>query len=429
MKVFWSWQADTHGKTGRHFVREALADAIKLLKVPSGVEEPYERDLRESIHLDHDRKDVSGTPSIADVIFRKIDQADVFIADVTPVAELTRLNPTDGEPPVKKLINSNVAIEYGYAVRAVTDELILLVQNTHYGNRSDLPFDLQHKGSPIQYKLAPDASADERKAEKAKLVGMLVSALRACLVTIGRGSALAEPKFQPIKSTTNRAFFWEPGEVLARYSVDNPIHENRSEYSEYFFDEPRALYLRLIPTVPRMEPFSFTKLMNIQELRRVRLMTRTFGSAHFYCNKYGALSYERDGAYLMPLAMTQLHKNGEIWAITRDYWQPYAGEDVVRMGNVDGLLRQCLENSVQVAGNELGIDPPYEIEVGVVGLRNMCLTRPPERMTGYINQFTDRVHDDERHVRMVLHDPTPDTQGSIVRKLLTDLWALVGIEG
>ena len=146
---------------------------------------------------------------------------------MTPVAELTRLNPTDGEPPVKKLINSNVAIEYGYAVRAVTDELILLVQNTHYGNRSDLPFDLQHKGSPIQYKLAPDASADERKAEKAKLVGMLVSALRACLVTIGRGSALAEPKFQPIKSTTNRAFFWEPGEVLARYSVDNPIHEKK----------------------------------------------------------------------------------------------------------------------------------------------------------------------------------------------------------
>ena len=172
MKIFWSWQADTPGKTGRHFVRDALADAIKQLKEPSGVEEPHERDLRESIHLDHDRKDVSGTPKIADVIFEKIDHSDVFIADVTPVAELTRLNPTDGEPPVKKLINSNVAIEYGYAVRAVTDELILLVQNTHYGNRSDLPFDLQHKGSPIQYRLAPDASADERKAEKAKLVGV-----------------------------------------------------------------------------------------------------------------------------------------------------------------------------------------------------------------------------------------------------------------
>jgi len=37
MKVFWSWQADTHGKTGRHFVREALADAIKLLNPSSRI--------------------------------------------------------------------------------------------------------------------------------------------------------------------------------------------------------------------------------------------------------------------------------------------------------------------------------------------------------------------------------------------------------
>src|ERR1019366_5187304 len=149
MKIFWSWQSDTDGKTGRFFVRDALEEAIKQLKQPPDVEEPDERDLHDGIHLDHDRKDISGTPSIADVIFKKINNADVFIADVTPVASLTRLKPVEGEEPEKKLINPNVAIEYGYAVRAVTDELILLVQNLHYGNRRDLPFDLQHKGSPI----------------------------------------------------------------------------------------------------------------------------------------------------------------------------------------------------------------------------------------------------------------------------------------
>jgi hypothetical protein len=251
MKIFWSWQSDTDGKIGRHFVREALTDAIKQLKAPSDVEEPHERDLRESIHLDHDRKDVSGTPSIADVIFTKIDQADVFVADVTPVAQLTRVNSSDGEPPLKKMINSNVAIEYGYAVRAVTDELILLVQNTHYGNREDLPFDLRHKGSPIQYKLAPGASKDELKAEKAKLVAMMVVALRACMVTLGRSAAPA-PKFEPIPFTTNRAFFWQPGEIMAQYGTPNPLGSRRSEDNEvyeYRFDQPRALYLRLIPTV------------------------------------------------------------------------------------------------------------------------------------------------------------------------------------
>src|SRR5690348_13211589 len=99
MKIFWSWQSDTDGKTGRHFVREALTEAIRQLREPEDVEEPVARELRESIHLDHDRKDVSGTPSIADVIFDKIDHTDVFIADVTPVAELVRLKPIDGELP------------------------------------------------------------------------------------------------------------------------------------------------------------------------------------------------------------------------------------------------------------------------------------------------------------------------------------------
>jgi hypothetical protein len=32
MKIFWSWQSDTPGKTGRYFVRDALLEAIRVLK-------------------------------------------------------------------------------------------------------------------------------------------------------------------------------------------------------------------------------------------------------------------------------------------------------------------------------------------------------------------------------------------------------------
>jgi hypothetical protein len=56
MKIFWSWQSDTHGPTGRFFVRDALKAAIARLKEPEDVEEPSERELRESIHLDQDRQ-------------------------------------------------------------------------------------------------------------------------------------------------------------------------------------------------------------------------------------------------------------------------------------------------------------------------------------------------------------------------------------
>lgn len=60
MKVFWSWQSETPGKIGRHFVRDALLLAIEALKQAPDVEEPTAAATREGLHLDHDRQGVSG---------------------------------------------------------------------------------------------------------------------------------------------------------------------------------------------------------------------------------------------------------------------------------------------------------------------------------------------------------------------------------
>lgn len=56
-----------------------------------------------------------GTPELARTIFGEIDNAAVFVADVTLVAEI----PGSDSSPKMRLINPNVAIEYGYAVKAV----------------------------------------------------------------------------------------------------------------------------------------------------------------------------------------------------------------------------------------------------------------------------------------------------------------------
>lgn len=223
MKIFWSWQSDTPGKTGRHFVREALAEAIERLKGPQDVEEPVERDLRDAIHLDHDRKGVSGTPELARTIFGKIDRSAVFVADVTTVGQQIR---PDGE--VRKFINSNVAIEYGYAVKVLGDEFILLVQNTYYGDREDLPFDLKHKAGPIQYRLAPDASKAEIDAEKAKLAGIMLTALRECVAAIPK-SGPETPTIHEIASTFNRAAFWDKGEIIARFGSPDQLGASQGE--------------------------------------------------------------------------------------------------------------------------------------------------------------------------------------------------------
>ena len=87
MKVFWSWQADTSGKIGRHFIRDALSEAIDALKADKDIVEPNEREARDALELDQDRQGVPGSPDLAATICRKIDQAAVFVAgDIRPAA-------------------------------------------------------------------------------------------------------------------------------------------------------------------------------------------------------------------------------------------------------------------------------------------------------------------------------------------------------
>jgi hypothetical protein len=83
MKVFSSWQADTPGNVGRFFVRNALIEAIEVLKADKEITEPSEREAAEAMHYDADRQGVPGSPDLVATIFRKIEEAAVFIADVT----------------------------------------------------------------------------------------------------------------------------------------------------------------------------------------------------------------------------------------------------------------------------------------------------------------------------------------------------------
>jgi hypothetical protein len=97
----------------------------------SEIEEP----VREALHLDHDREGIPGSPELVRTILDKIDASDVVVADVTLVG---RCAPEPGKERPKKLINSNVAIALGYALRALTFRKVLMVFNTHYGRHEEL---------------------------------------------------------------------------------------------------------------------------------------------------------------------------------------------------------------------------------------------------------------------------------------------------
>ena len=209
MKVFWAWQYDLPGKISRHFIRKALEQAIADINQADEIDEPDEAFQTGMMHLDYGRKGLKGSPDLALAILNKIDAATVFVGDVTPVGKGPPYRTDDGKAPDgKALMNPNVAIELGYALKTLGTEHVLMVMNNHYGKREDLPFDLGHKGGPIFYKLAPDASKAEIEAEHKKLVAVLVEAL---------GMYVPKPvevPFPELKPQIGEGIYFRDGEVL-----------------------------------------------------------------------------------------------------------------------------------------------------------------------------------------------------------------------
>lgn len=181
MKIFWSWQSDTHQPTGRHFVRDVLAqlaseltdldetiDADRPMSVDGEDDaEDAARDEGDTLHddgrieVDHDTHGVGGSPPIAETILRKIRETAVFVADVTPICRTTA---------GKRVPNPNVMIELGYAMREISHERIVLVMNQAEGAElKHLPFDLRHWRAPATYKLSKGAT-DQQMAEAAAIL-------------------------------------------------------------------------------------------------------------------------------------------------------------------------------------------------------------------------------------------------------------------
>ncbi len=104
MKVFWSWQSDTPGKTGRFFVRDALKAAVEALRTMPDIDEPR----RDALHLDHDREGIPGSPELVRTILEKIEKADVLVADVTSVA--ARSEKSQGATHKTPMLRSNWAM-------------------------------------------------------------------------------------------------------------------------------------------------------------------------------------------------------------------------------------------------------------------------------------------------------------------------------
>ncbi len=62
VKIFWSWQDDSPGKTNRHFIKAALDEAVAAIKGD------YEAEDAVRPELDHDTKGVAGAREIVPIL-------------------------------------------------------------------------------------------------------------------------------------------------------------------------------------------------------------------------------------------------------------------------------------------------------------------------------------------------------------------------
>lgn len=97
--IFYSWQSDLPGSETRNIIQESIKDAVRLLRDTVDIE------------ADRDTKGEFGAPDIAQTIFSKIDDCDIFIADVSAVCKYETVD-KDGNKKVKYMPNPNVMLEF-----------------------------------------------------------------------------------------------------------------------------------------------------------------------------------------------------------------------------------------------------------------------------------------------------------------------------
>lgn len=180
--VFFSWASDLPNATNRTLIQNALTDSIKAINKNENVQL--------EVCLDRDTAGVPGSPPIADTIFDKILNSNLFVCDVSII------NP---EQVGRKTPNPNVLIELGFAVRHLSWDDIVCVCNTEYGAVEELPFDLRHRRI-VKY----GAKNNEKKQEaKTYLTRILTEILTTRIKLHERFSNIVDINFYDIQSSSN----------------------------------------------------------------------------------------------------------------------------------------------------------------------------------------------------------------------------------
>lgn len=211
IKVFYSWQSDLPNKTTRGLIQDSIESAVRGMRNTA------------EVTADRDTQGVFGSPDIVETIFSKIDDCDIFVADVSAVTTYPVLD-SEGIPTdrIKATPNPNVLLELGYAVRVLGWENVICIMNDDYSNGGETPFDIEHHRL-TKYSL--------KQRDKAEVRGQLRDIIASTILNVLESGRRIQPQFSNILIGT-----WMPLEKNVSTNM-TPYNLGKSKQVQNYIDE------------------------------------------------------------------------------------------------------------------------------------------------------------------------------------------------
>lgn len=353
MRIFYSWQSDTPPKIGRYLIKDALKFAIKEITADLELEEA------DRPELDHDTKGILGAPDISQAILEKIDLADIVVTDVTLVGKT---------PAGKKLINSNVAIELGYALKSKGYEALLVIVNTEYGEDKELPFDLRNRRLSVLYSLSPDANKAEQKKALKRIVGQLKPILTAYLRAKSAIETESTTEFATAETTITPAHYFHESEML--------VSENRElGWAGLRCPTNSLIYVRVHPKfavdgLTERETYQLSQDTAFQPLRIGDGRSRDR-------NLHGTIIHASNKEKGLIWSATQLFRSKEIWgfdaSLLRNSRDREEFKNVIPSKTLKEIIVSPVRRYLDAAERLLKYDPPIMVEVGASNVSGLSI--------------------------------------------------------
>lgn len=341
MHIFYSWQSDLP-KT-KTLINECLQEAVERLNSESPIEEAErpgesnsesETSLTDFARLDSDTKGISGTPSIAEVIFKKIRDCDVFVADVSFVGQ----RKDNG----RKIANPNVLIELGYALGVSPDgDKIITILDETTGSKSHLPFDLRGRRFPISVRDDP--------ASREKCIGALVEAFKPFLKEIGRKS---------LEKTQENCDQW----------VEQRMKKIRSGRGLAELDSSNNPKL-----IIHVVPLDSSLFFEVEELQKYCCFMPIYESLRSYThspNENGLICIDKKRQRAR--GYIQTFQDGKIESVRNLTLYDNHGKNSLNGRQVDSIILHAIQDFSN-ALQSLGVTAPVQIYVSFLDLNGICL--------------------------------------------------------